>query len=67
MQRGDYDEDDDDGDDARETSGGAMEDEVRLDGDRFCDYVHLEFCSSVSLSYDSVWLFFRLQPVLRRF
>ncbi|XP_053083063.1 protein polybromo-1 isoform X3 [Pangasianodon hypophthalmus] len=28
VQRGDYDEDDDDGDDARETPGGAMEDEA---------------------------------------
>lgn len=31
VQRGDYDEDDDDGDDARETPGGAMEDEARVD------------------------------------
>ncbi|TSV54868.1 Protein polybromo-1 [Bagarius yarrelli] len=30
IQRGDYDEDDDDGDDTRETPGGAMEDEARL-------------------------------------
>lgn len=44
MQRGDYDEDDDDGDDAREPSGGAMEDEVRLDRDRICDYMNSEFC-----------------------
>ncbi|XP_058229016.1 protein polybromo-1 isoform X3 [Hemibagrus wyckioides] len=29
VQRGDYDEDDDDGDDTRETPGGAMEDEAR--------------------------------------
>lgn len=31
VQRGDYDEDDDDGDDTRETPAGAMEDEARVD------------------------------------
>lgn len=35
VQRGDYDEDDDDGDDARETPGGATEDEARLDRENF--------------------------------
>lgn len=35
VQRGDYDEDDDDGDDTRGTPGGAMEDEARMDREQF--------------------------------
>lgn len=53
VQRGDYDEDDDDGDDARETPGGAMEDEARMNSEYLTNDV-CDCCVSLSNEAGSV-------------